>query len=719
MRSGPIITRSFASSKSRMVIFLRPLRAASSAASFTMFARSAPVKPGVPRARISGLTSSASGLLRLCTLRIPSRPRTSGKSTTIWRSKRPGRRSAGIEHVGPVGGREQDDALVRLEAVHLHQELVQGLLALVVPAAQAGAAVAADRVDLVDEDDAGGVALALLEEIADAAVVEQDRLLAAEEGLAIAAAEIVDVPVVRLAHDATDDRTLGVQAAVSLPGRGRLGERVAVAAEQDRPGPPFGQGTVFQDAAAGDAQLAHPAGEPVHGAQPGELPDEPPTGRGGDEPAAPAHVAVPEGIAAQVRLEVRPGQVPQERRHVLLVAARPAVAGEEASEGRMVIGDAQRVIRRRLEVRAHAEDPLHRLLHVAVQLRLVLAEDELQAPVLAAFRRVEAEEAQEIRRDGDRVRQDLIRRPGLQSARMVATPLPVADRHLGDADGAGDRALGQNPAHGHGVGVVRLLLQRVLPQGQGQLGGLGKRVRADRMGRARLRVPLAADRVGQADEDVAGLQVARGHRADAVARADEQAVVSGGPDHAAQEVDLADLPHAMAVDAARGGPGAAAHEGLGRAEELRLLLRVPERFEPLHGHGEALFALEVETVDELADLHELRAPVEPDEHRCVAGHGGPDPHEHLHEVASAHAEERHARLAGHRLGQERLPRAGRAEQEGALRDAPAEALELLRVAQELDDLLQLLLGLVGSGHVAEGDLDLVLVQDPRAATCRT
>src|SRR6266849_8481566 len=60
-----------------------------------------------------------------------------------------------VEDVGPVGGRDQDDALVGLEAVHLDQQLVEGLLALVVAAAQAGAAVAADGVDLVDEDDAG------------------------------------------------------------------------------------------------------------------------------------------------------------------------------------------------------------------------------------------------------------------------------------------------------------------------------------------------------------------------------------------------------------------------------------------------------------------------------------------------------------------------------------------------------------------------------------
>ena len=73
-----------------------------------------------------------------------------------------------VEHVGPVGGGDQDDAVVALEAVHLDEQLVQRLLALVVAAAEAGAAVAPDRIDLVDEDDAGRVLLALHEQVAHA-----------------------------------------------------------------------------------------------------------------------------------------------------------------------------------------------------------------------------------------------------------------------------------------------------------------------------------------------------------------------------------------------------------------------------------------------------------------------------------------------------------------------------------------------------------------------
>src|SRR5207245_4524683 len=75
-------------------------RAASSAASLTRLARSAPEKPGVPRARTLRSTSGASGILRACTRRISSRPLTSGRGTTTWRSKRPGRSSAGSRTSG-------------------------------------------------------------------------------------------------------------------------------------------------------------------------------------------------------------------------------------------------------------------------------------------------------------------------------------------------------------------------------------------------------------------------------------------------------------------------------------------------------------------------------------------------------------------------------------------------------------------------------------------
>ena len=70
-------------------------------------------------------------------------------------------------------------------------------------------------------------------------------------------------------------------------------------------------------------------------------------------------------------------------------------------------------------------------------------------------------------------------------------------------------------------------------------------------------------------------------------------------------------------------------------------------------------------------------------------------------------EEGHAGLAGDGPGQQRLAGARRPDQQHAARDARAERVELLRVLEELDDFLELRLGLVDAGHVVERDVGLL------------
>ena len=59
-----------------------------------------------------------------------------------------------VELLEQVRGRHHDDVLARLEAVHLDEQLVQGLVAL---AGDVVAAGRADGVELVDEEDRGRV----------------------------------------------------------------------------------------------------------------------------------------------------------------------------------------------------------------------------------------------------------------------------------------------------------------------------------------------------------------------------------------------------------------------------------------------------------------------------------------------------------------------------------------------------------------------------------
>ena len=83
-----------------------------------------------------------------------------------------------IEDLRPVGRGEQHDAASGVEAVQLDQELVQRLLLLVVSAGQgADAAGAAERVQLVDEDDGRRLLSRLLEQVAHARGADADEHL--------------------------------------------------------------------------------------------------------------------------------------------------------------------------------------------------------------------------------------------------------------------------------------------------------------------------------------------------------------------------------------------------------------------------------------------------------------------------------------------------------------------------------------------------------------
>ncbi len=111
------------------------------------------------------------------TFRIGRRSSRSGRGTTIWRSKPPGSQQGGIEDVGAVGGGHDDHALGGVEPVHLREHLVERLLPLVVAAAEPGPPLAADGVDLVHEDDGGGLLARRLEEVAHPAGADPDEHL--------------------------------------------------------------------------------------------------------------------------------------------------------------------------------------------------------------------------------------------------------------------------------------------------------------------------------------------------------------------------------------------------------------------------------------------------------------------------------------------------------------------------------------------------------------
>src|SRR5207302_7357832 len=80
-----------------------------------------------------------------------------------------------VENIRPVGCSNQDNAFVGFKAVHLDKQLVQCLLTLVMSAAEARSALPSDCVDFIYKDDARGVLLALLEQIANARGTHADE----------------------------------------------------------------------------------------------------------------------------------------------------------------------------------------------------------------------------------------------------------------------------------------------------------------------------------------------------------------------------------------------------------------------------------------------------------------------------------------------------------------------------------------------------------------
>ena len=80
-----------------------------------------------------------------------------------------------VQDILAVGSRHDDNAKIGGKAIHFHQQLVQGLLPLIVAAAETRAAVTAHGVDLIDKDDAGRALFGLLEQVANTRCADTDK----------------------------------------------------------------------------------------------------------------------------------------------------------------------------------------------------------------------------------------------------------------------------------------------------------------------------------------------------------------------------------------------------------------------------------------------------------------------------------------------------------------------------------------------------------------
>ena len=72
-----------------------------------------------------------------------------------------------IQHLRPVGCRQDQQPLGRIKTIHLGQQLVQRLLPLIIAAAQSTVAAFADGIDLINKNDTGRHLLGFLKQVAD------------------------------------------------------------------------------------------------------------------------------------------------------------------------------------------------------------------------------------------------------------------------------------------------------------------------------------------------------------------------------------------------------------------------------------------------------------------------------------------------------------------------------------------------------------------------
>src|SRR5262245_8692445 len=97
----------------------------------------------------------------------------------------------------------------------------------------------------------------------------------------------------------------------------------------------------------------------------------------------------------------------------------------------------------------------------------------------------------------------------------------------------------------------------------------------------------------------------------------------------------------------------------------------------------------------------------------VANARGADADKHLHEIGATDGEERHISFTCDGACQQGLASTGRTDHQHALGNTATEFLKFFRITEELDQLLDFVLGFFYTSDIAERDLVLVPGEHPR------
>ncbi len=91
--------------------------------------------------------------------------------------KTAGTQESGIKHIRTIGSGHDNDVGLIVEAIHLHQDLIQRLLPFIMRTAQASTALSADSIYFINEDNARSFFASFLKQVADARGADTDKHL--------------------------------------------------------------------------------------------------------------------------------------------------------------------------------------------------------------------------------------------------------------------------------------------------------------------------------------------------------------------------------------------------------------------------------------------------------------------------------------------------------------------------------------------------------------
>ena len=94
----------------------------------------------------------------------------------------------------------------------------------------------------------------------------------------------------------------------------------------------------------------------------------------------------------------------------------------------------------------------------------------------------------------------------------------------------------------------------------------------------------------------------------------------------------------------------------------------------------------------------------------IAHPAGADADKHFDKIRAGNGKERHPGFASNGARQKGFTCARRAHQKRAFGDLPTKAAKLLRIAQKLDNLFKLFLGLINAGYIIKGHPALLFGQ---------